>query len=197
MKVLDLFCGMGGWSKPFIEDGDEVWGIDVKDFHYPGILIKEDIRALDGYGFGDMDLIIGSPPCSEFSKAKENRRTPSEGLRLVKEFERFIAEAQPRAWLMENVSQMAKFYSPKPIWTFRIGAQATRHLWGNVSIPLSPQFRFPNRILDTKRGRFYAKRRGLKPFTGQQFAEIPYPIARFIADTVKAEVFTYNSEAKS
>src|SRR6267378_3618119 len=75
MKVLDLFCGMGGWSKPFIEDGDEVWGIDVKDFHYPGILIKEDIRALDGYGFGDMDLIIGSPPCSEFSKAKENRRT--------------------------------------------------------------------------------------------------------------------------
>lgn len=29
MKVLDLGCGKGGWSIPFIEDGDEVWGYPI------------------------------------------------------------------------------------------------------------------------------------------------------------------------
>lgn len=37
MKILDLFCGKGGWSIPFIEQyGDEVWGIDIQDLGYPG-----------------------------------------------------------------------------------------------------------------------------------------------------------------
>ncbi len=39
-----MFCGLGGWSIPFIEDGDEVWGVDIKDYGYPGQLIKEDVR---------------------------------------------------------------------------------------------------------------------------------------------------------
>src|SRR3990170_3085343 len=110
MKVLDLFCGMGGWSIPFIEDGDEVWGVDIKDYGYPGKLILADIRELDGYGFWDMDLIIGSPPCTEFSGPKHawgpsqgHPPKPEEGVALVKEAERFIQQAQPTYWALENI----------------------------------------------------------------------------------------------
>src|SRR3989337_3839591 len=114
MKVLDLFGGMGGWSIPFIENGDEVWGVDIKDYGYPGKLILGDIRELDGYGFWDMDLIIGSPTCRDFSVAGrfgngngkwhwKVPQDPQRGLILVKEFKRFIQQAQPPFWAMENV----------------------------------------------------------------------------------------------
>ena len=31
MKVLDLFCGLGGWSKAFHDAGHECTGIDIKN----------------------------------------------------------------------------------------------------------------------------------------------------------------------
>src|SRR5436309_3262795 len=108
-KLLDLFCGMGGWSKPFIDDGDEVWGIDIENYNYPGQLIQEDVRKLDGYGFTDIDIIIGSPMCRDFSVAGrfgngQGRyhwkvpQDPQRGMILVNEFKRFVNEAQPKIW---------------------------------------------------------------------------------------------------
>jgi len=184
MKVLDLFCGRGGWSKPFIEDGDEVWGIDIKDYGYPGKLIQSDIRELDGYGFSDMDLIIGSPPCAEFSIAKHFtefryphiKRDIAKGLELVGAFERFVKEAQPRFYAMENVSQMRRYYAKPAQWHFMISAGGKRCLWTNIPIPLSPEYRFRRRLRDMT---------GWWPDRAKK-AEIPYPIARFIADTVKS-----------
>ena len=43
MRVLELFCGLGGWSKPWIESGHDVTGIDIKDYGYPARFIKADI----------------------------------------------------------------------------------------------------------------------------------------------------------
>ena len=41
MKVLDLFCGLGGWSRAFAEAGHDCTGIDIKKYWlsvsvYPG-----------------------------------------------------------------------------------------------------------------------------------------------------------------
>lgn len=194
MKVLDLFCGKGGWSIPFIEDGAHVVGVDIKDLGYPGHLILEDIRNLDGHRFRDYDFIVGSPPCNEFSTAMfqaisvGRKPNPEKGLELIHEFNRFVAEAKPRFWLMENVRRLEKWYPIKPIWRFRMGAQAQRSTWGNLPIPLATDLRFPNRILSTTRGRHYAKRKGVKALVSADFAMIPYPIARFIADCVKQQI---------
>lgn len=188
MKVLDLFCGRGGWSKPFIEDGDEVVGIDIVDVGYPAKLILKDVRQVDARDFTGYDLIIGSPPCNEASKANVKKPAiPKEGLELITQFNRIIFEASPRFWAMENVARMAKFYHVKPIWKFRMGSMAQRFLWGNIPIGLS-DYRFPNRILATRTGRHYAKLKGTKALNGRAFAEIPYPIARFIADSVKQAI---------
>ena len=32
MKVLDLFCGMGGWAQAFVENGHDVTGIDTVSY---------------------------------------------------------------------------------------------------------------------------------------------------------------------
>jgi site-specific DNA-cytosine methylase len=169
MRVLDLFCGRGGWSKPFIEDGDDVWGIDIKNYGYQGHLIQEDIRKLDGYGFYDMDLIIGSPPCVDFSTASSANKTrsdrkpeskpdPKRGLMFIEEFRRFIREAQPQFWGLENVARAEKFWMEKPLWRFKISKLGWRSLWGK--------------------------------------AEIPYPIARFVADSVKTTIIDAKSAEK-
>ena len=189
MKVLDLFCGLGGWSIPFIEDGDDVTGIDIiavktKNDSYPGKLIVQDIRTVDGNDFKDYDLIIGSPPCNEFSIAKEKaigahpdicKRDVEKGLELVREYERVIREAQPRYWAMENVSKLADYYDKTPSWYFMVSKGGKRCLWSNFTIPLSPQFRFKRKIRDIYG---WDNTRPLR-------AKIPYEIARFIADVVK------------
>lgn len=193
MRVLDLFCGKGGWSIPFIEDGAHVVGVDIVDLGYPGHLILEDIRNLDGHRFKGYDFIVGSPPCNEFSTAKgvtHGIRDVNKGLALIVEFNRFVKEAQPRFWAMESTRRTEKFYPIKPIWRFRMGRKAQRSLWGNLPIPLTPEFTFPNRVMAsgkvTRKG--YAKKRGIKAIRGPDFAMIPYPIARFIANCVKQQL---------
>src|SRR6266567_1232503 len=201
MKVLDVFRGRGGWSKPFIEDGDEVWGIDIKDYVHDGRTLVGDIREFDGYGFHDMDLIIGSPPCTEFSIAKHmftagNKRgakpDPEKGLELVRDFYRFIGEARPKFWAMENVTNMERWWKEKPLWRFMISIGGRRSLWGNLPLELSPEFRFRRCFGVTKETR--ARHKTELTHTADARAEIPYPIARFVADSVKAKVITYKPE---
>jgi site-specific DNA-cytosine methylase len=195
MRVLDLCCGKGGWSIPFIEDGDDVWGIDIENHGYPGKLIKADIRELDGFGFWDMDLIIGSPPCTEFSGPKHawgpavgHPPHPEEGVALVRECERFIQQAGPRFWALENIQAMTKWYSPKPIWKFKISHSGRRLLWGNIQFPLSPEFKF-NRVFGcTRETRLRYGRKSVR--NSAQRAMIPYPVARFVANTVKEALST-------
>jgi hypothetical protein len=201
MKVLDLFCGMGGWSIPFIEDGHEVWGIDVIDYGYPGKLVKEDIHQLDGYGFQDMDLIIGSPPCTEFSIAKEfgkygkgQKRNIEKGFNLIADFYRFVQEAQPKFWAMENVSNLEQWWTEPPIWRFRISRGGRRSLWGNIPIGLSPEYRFQRAFGISREARRKYKELGQTDIRDPKHrAMIPYPIARFVANAVAS---AYKPEAK-
>lgn len=202
MKVLDLFCGMGGWSIPFIEDGDEVWGLDIQDYGYPGKFIQSDIRELDGYGFSDMDLIIGSPPCREFSvagrfgngKGKWHWKIPQDpqrGMILVREFKRFVKEASPQFWAMENVTNGEAHINAemgRPTWHFRITRQGHRTLWSNVSIPFTNEYAPDNRLMKVKKachGKPIKRVRQPQSLRGAERAQIPYPIARFVADSVR------------
>jgi len=184
MRVLDLFCGLGGWSIPFADDGDDITGIDIVDFskEYPGRFIQTDIRNIRGEDFRGYDLIIGSPLCNEFSIVKElwrgtkNERNVEKGLELVGEFERIVREAEPKIWLMENVRNMLKWYKKEPIWYFRISKRGYRCLWGNIKITKH----FDNAFADTRDiWRTYGWN------TRQYRAKIPYEVARFVADIVK------------
>lgn len=96
--ILSLFPGIGLLDRAFEEEGftvvrgpDVLWGGDVRKFHPPA---------------GKFDGIIGGPPCQCFSTLANLVRAkglePTFG-NLIPEFERCVAEAEPRWFLMENV----------------------------------------------------------------------------------------------
>lgn len=117
LKGLDLFCGAGGFSTGFIKAGFEVkYGIDndlkVKEtfeYNHPNTeFILSNIEELDPNDFKDIDIIIGSPPCQQFSNANNNP-DPNLGMELVNEFIKWVKILKPKFWIMENVPGVMKF----------------------------------------------------------------------------------------
>ena len=135
MKVLDLFCGLGGWSKAFAEAGHDCTGIDIKNHGYPGKFIKNDI--LDWEPDQDYDIILASPPCTEFSIAKKygyGTQVEHSALDLVFRAFYLIQLIKPKYWLIENVKGLAEFLPP-PQEMVRYGRRSTHKtacLWSNI-----------------------------------------------------------------
>ncbi len=122
-KVVDLFCGAGGFSRGFLEAGFTIsLGIDnlpaaAKTFKYnfpEAIVLAEDIKEVSGVEIrdlvGEVDVVIGSPPCEPYTAANPNRKPdPLDRLyrdpigMLVLHFIRIVGELKPKVWVMENV----------------------------------------------------------------------------------------------
>jgi len=74
-----------------------------------------DIRELSTHEFldragvakGEAGLVVGGPPCTPFSKSgfwlEEKRSSSDPNASLLDEYARIVAEAQPRAFILENV----------------------------------------------------------------------------------------------
>jgi len=72
--VIDLCCGLGGWSAGFLAEGWDCIGFDIEkheygDKRYPADLILKSILELNGYDLRAVNpaLVVASPPCQEFS----------------------------------------------------------------------------------------------------------------------------------
>jgi len=121
LTVVDIFCGAGGFSFGFRQEGfDIILGIDndlaTQDTflaNHPGAeFLHSDMRKVSSealYGFGPVDVLIGSPPCIDFSLMSTSSREPEKGLELVREFLRIKDILQPKYWIMENVVPAEKF----------------------------------------------------------------------------------------
>ncbi len=68
-RLLDLFCGVGGWSKSFAARGWQCVGVDVLQLGYPYELKKCDVRQLTQDFINSFDAVTASPPCEEFARA--------------------------------------------------------------------------------------------------------------------------------
>jgi hypothetical protein len=71
-RAIDLFCGLGGWTEGLLAEGYEVIGFDIEQHVYgeecyPAQLVIHDVLTLCGSQFKDVDLIVASPPCQEYS----------------------------------------------------------------------------------------------------------------------------------
>ncbi len=123
LKVIDFFCGAGGFSEGFRQMGYEIiygfdyWKPAVDTFNHnfnlkcepKNILeFKNSIEEIEK--LPNTEIIIGSPPCVSFSSSnKSGNADKSLGVDLTETFLRIIAvkKNQPnsilKAWLMENV----------------------------------------------------------------------------------------------
>ena len=136
LTVIDFFCGAGGFSEGFRQQGfDIILGIDhwkpaieTYNYNYNKNFITRDIlefsKSIDEIEkLVNSDVIIGSPPCVSFSSSnKSGKADKSLGLELTETFLRIVAvkkhmpNSKLKAWFMENVVNSKKFL--KPHYTF-------------------------------------------------------------------------------
>lgn len=74
-------------------------------------------QILDAIGMevGELDCIVGGPPCQGFSRANKNRNVMDPRNSLVFEFGRMICEIQPKTMVMENVPDIVNMVTPEGI----------------------------------------------------------------------------------
>ena len=117
MKVVDLFCGCGGLSLGFEKAGMDVvagfdnWldALDVyrRNFTHPAIRadlsnVEESVEKIRQFG---PDMIIGGPPCQDFSSAGKRNEDNGRG-DLTVCYARIISAIKPRWFVMENVERI-------------------------------------------------------------------------------------------
>lgn len=139
LKALDLFCGLGGWSDGLAMEGFEVLGVEIEPKItelYKHKVIVADVRDLNGKDFHGYDLIVGSPPCRDFTilqdKLWKEKKNPKRGLVNVHAFLRIVKEAQPTFWLMENVPLLQRHLKLRGGTRYLCNKKRMRRcFWGN------------------------------------------------------------------
>ena len=108
MKLLDLFCGVGGASVGYAEAGFEVHGVDLKHGkRYPFTYIRADVLEVlkhEEY-IQQFDVIHASPPCQTHSITQHLRNAQGKStskIDLIPETRAaLIASGKP--YIIENV----------------------------------------------------------------------------------------------
>lgn len=128
--VVDLFAGCGGMSWGLRTEGFRVLcGADSDEMplrtfaqNFPearaltvdlAALAPEELMAELKLRPGELDCLIGGPPCQGFSKNVPARRrflADPQNL-LVRRFVEFVAALRPKVFLMENVAELVNAYN--------------------------------------------------------------------------------------
>ncbi len=125
MKILDLFCGAGGFFHGFNSLSDDSHlaidldssALETYNLNYQKAkVLHADIHELHSIQIEELlgdspDIIIASPPCEEFSRANPESKRPAaeriygEGTaRLLIDSIRIIGDLSPRVFVIENVA---------------------------------------------------------------------------------------------
>lgn len=119
MNVVDLFCGCGGLSMGFQKAGFNViaafdkWNaaLDVynKNFSHSAEELDLSNIEISSLTINELnpDMIIGGPPCQDFSSAGKRDENGGRG-DLTISFAEIVAKVHPKWFVMENVSRIIK-----------------------------------------------------------------------------------------
>lgn len=117
MKSVDLFCGCGGMSLGFMQAGYEIelsvdiWdkAVEVYKTNFTHKVVQMDLTeeslAIEYLKKIKSDIIIGGPPCQDFSSA--GKRDESLGRAdLTYRYANMVNAIKPEFFLMENVARI-------------------------------------------------------------------------------------------
>ena len=175
-KIIDLFCGAGGFSLGFIHEGYKVElandiepvAIETYKFNHPYIHtskilsgdIKEIVNNIDKHLDTDIDVIIGGPPCQSFSSANQQRVIDDPRNILYTYYVKAVEKVQPKFILMENVRGMIKVADQVVEDFDRVGYDVQYKLFDSSEFSVA-QKRI--RLLYIGINREYAKKHSLTP----------------------------------
>lgn len=127
LKVLSLFdgisCGQVALERAgipvevYYASEIEPNAIKITQKNYPNTIQLGDVTKLDGKQFkGEIDLVIGGSPCTNWSCAKNHTAkvkkelfiNEGEGWELFKQYVRLIDEVKPKYFLYENNYRISK-----------------------------------------------------------------------------------------
>jgi len=118
-NMIDLFCGCGGLSEGFQNQGfHSICGVDVNKpmiqsyiYNHPSskaivgdinAITADDILYETNYDKHDVHLIVGGPPCQGFSTVGDQKKNDPRNI-LFYQFHRIVQEINPPFFIMENV----------------------------------------------------------------------------------------------
>ena len=119
--VVDLFCGAGGLSEGFRQAGfcvllgsdiDPVYGKTFSASHDGATFIAKPIQHLTsqeilkntGLRRGELDVLVGGPPCQGYSVYNHGRGEHDPRAGLFREYLRIVKDLSPKWLVMENVT---------------------------------------------------------------------------------------------
>lgn len=132
LRALSLFSGGGGLDLGFSAAGFAVGcSTDIDPYSCKTLLINKgkkpfyayahsipaDIRKISAANLlkeaglkGQIDIVIGGPPCQAFSVFGQRKGMSDPRGNLVWEYQRIIREVQPKAFLFENVAGLKSIH---------------------------------------------------------------------------------------
>ena len=122
MKAIDLFSGCGGLSLGLEQEGVQIlcayenWSAAIEcyqaNFTHPvrdiDLTEHEQVVAdvISSFGDGQVDMVVGGPPCQDFSHA--GLRNEGERANLTLAFAKVVAALNSDWFIMENVDRAQK-----------------------------------------------------------------------------------------
>lgn len=152
--MVDLFCGSGGLSLGFSQEGFAVslandiepCCIDTYSHNHPETprkhIVLGDINNVianisEFLRFTEVDVVVGGPPCQGFSMANRQRLIDDPRNALYKSYVEVVSIVQPKFVVMENVKGMLSV-APQVVEDFKkIGYDVDYHVFNakDYSVP--------------------------------------------------------------
>ncbi|MBQ7420207.1 MAG: DNA cytosine methyltransferase [Prevotella sp.] len=197
MRVVDLFCGCGGLSLGFQKAGFEIvcaydkWEValevyrhnfkhpaeklDLSDIQTSSILIDQ----------RQPDMIIGGPPCQDFSSAGKRDENGGRG-DLTTCYAKIISHVRPKWFVMENVARIVK--TNKLLEALRIFKEAgyglSQHIL-DASLCGVPQKRKRFFLI----GKLHEMDGFMEPFINSGLADKPMSLRDYFGDSLGVEFY--------
>jgi DNA (cytosine-5)-methyltransferase 1 len=195
MRVVDLFAGMGGMSLGFQNAGYDIiaaydnWkpAIDVYRANFSHPIYDINLYEIDLDTLHDLapDMIIGGPPCQDFSSAGKRDETLGRAdLTIV--FANIVSRIRPIWFVMENVERIQKTNTLKQAKnTFYQAGYKLTEVVLNASLCGVPQLRKRYFLI----GRLDGQDNELEHYLEKNQSAKPLTVAEYCGEQITTEYY--------